>query len=59
LNGRPTVFDEDGSELGRDRVYLYALRHGYALRPRRRRVPIDTLQKLMDHRSSDAGLLIA
>jgi integrase len=49
----PTLFDEDGSVFGRDRVYLYALRHSYAQRHADAGVPIDTLQKLMDHRSSE------
>lgn len=48
----PTLFDEDGSAFARDRVYLYALRHSYAQRHADAGVPIDTLQKLMDHRTT-------
>jgi site-specific recombinase XerD len=33
-------------------VYLYALRHGYAQRHADAGVPLDTLQKLMDHRAA-------
>ncbi len=48
----PTLLDEDGSEYGREHVYLYALRHSYAQRHADAGVPIDTLQKLMDHRTT-------
>lgn len=48
----PTLRDEDGSEFPRGRVYLYALRHSYAQRHADAGVPIDTLQKLMDHRTT-------
>jgi integrase len=48
----PTLFDEDGSVFSRERVYLYALRHSYAQRHADAGVPIDTLQKLMDHRTT-------
>jgi len=48
----PALFDEDGSVFGRERVYLYALRHSYAQRHADEGVPIDTLQKLMDHRTT-------
>jgi len=48
----PTLFDEDGSEFPRNRVYLYALPHSYAQRHVNAGVPIDTLQKLMDHRTT-------
>jgi integrase len=48
----PALFDEDGSEFPRERVYLYALRHSYAQRHADVGVPIDTLQKLMDYRTT-------
>jgi len=48
----PALVDEDGREFPRDRVYLYALRHSYAQRHADAGVPIDTLQKLMDHRTT-------
>ncbi len=48
----PPLLDEDGSEYGREHVYLYALRHSYAQRHADAGVPIDTLQKLMDHRTT-------
>ena len=35
-----------------EHVYLYALRHSYAQRHADAGVPIDTLQKLMDHRTT-------
>jgi integrase len=46
------LLDEDGSEFAREHVYLYALRHSYAQRHADAGVPIDTLQKLMDHRTT-------
>ncbi len=48
----PPLLDEDGTEYGREHVYLYALRHSYAQRHADAGVPIDTLQKLMDHRTT-------
>jgi integrase len=48
----PTLYDEDGSSFPHDRVFLYALRHSYAQRHADAGVPIDTLQKLMDHRTT-------
>jgi integrase len=48
----PPLLDEDGSEFAREQVYLYALRHSYAQRHADAGVPIDTLQKLMDHRTT-------
>ena len=48
----PPLLDEDGTQYGRDHVYLYALRHSYAQRHADAGVPIDTLQKLMDHRTT-------
>lgn len=48
----PGLVDEDGGEFPRERVYLYALRHSYAQRHADAGVPIDTLQKLMDHRTT-------
>jgi integrase len=48
----PPLLDEDGSEFAREHVYLYALRHSYAQRHADAGVPIDTLQKLMDHRTT-------
>jgi integrase len=48
----PPLIDEDGTEFGRDNVYLYALRHSYAQRHADAGVAIDTLQKLMDHRTT-------
>ena len=36
----------------REHVYLYALRHSYAQRHADAGVPLDTLQKLMDHRTT-------
>ena len=43
---------ETAPRYGRDHVYLYALRHSYAQRHADAGVPIDTLQKLMDHRTT-------
>ena len=48
----PPLLDEDGSEFGHEHVYLYALRHSYAQRHADAGVPLDTLQKLMDHRTA-------
>jgi integrase len=48
----PTLFDEDGSAFPRDRVFMYALCHSYAQRHADVGAPIDTLQKLMDHRTT-------
>jgi integrase len=48
----PPLVDEDGSPFGSEHVYLYALRHSYAQRHADAGVPIDTLQKLMDHRTT-------
>jgi integrase len=48
----PPLSDEDGSGFGSEHVYLYALRHSYAQRHADAGVPIDTLQKLMDHRTT-------
>jgi integrase len=48
----PPLLDEDGTEFARECVYLYALRHSYAQRHADAGVPIDTLQKLMDHRTT-------
>ena len=49
--------DPGAARRGRQRVrprdvYLYALRHSYAQRHADAGVPIDTLQKLMDHRTT-------
>ena len=52
VNRLPPLLDEDGSEFGREHVYLYALRHSYAQRHADAGVAIDTLQKLMDHRTT-------
>ena len=48
----PALLDEDGREFALEQVYLYALRHSYAQRHADAGVPIDTLQKLMDHRTT-------
>jgi len=48
----PPLLDEDGSVFAKEHVYLYALRHSYAQRHADAGVPIDTLQKLMDHRTT-------
>jgi integrase len=48
----PPLVDEDGTAFGSEHVYLYALRHSYAQRHADAGVPIDTLQKLMDHRTT-------
>ncbi|MDA8069439.1 MAG: site-specific integrase [Actinomycetota bacterium] len=48
----PPLIDEDGSEFAKEHVYLYALRHSYAQRHADAGVPIDTLQMLMDHRTT-------
>jgi integrase len=48
----PALLDENGSEFPGGRVYLYALRHSYAQRHADAGVPLDTLQKLMDHRTA-------
>ena len=48
----PTLLDEDGSAFPIENVYLYALRHSYAQRHADAGVPLDTLQKLMDHRTA-------
>lgn len=48
----PPLHDEDGTEYGREHLYLYALRHSYAQRHADAGVPIDTLQKLMDRRTT-------
>jgi integrase len=48
----PPLIDEDGSAFGSEHVYLYALRHSYAQRHADAGVAIDTLQKLMDHRTT-------
>ena len=48
----PPLLDEDGTAFGHEHVYLYALRHSYAQRHADAGVPIDTLQKLMDHRTT-------
>ena len=48
----PTLLDENGSAFPTESVYLYALRHSYAQRHADAGVPLDTLQKLMDHRTA-------
>ena len=48
----PTLLGEDGSAFPIENVYLYALRHSYAQRHADAGVPLDTLQKLMDHRTA-------
>ena len=48
----PTLLDENGSAFPTENVYLYALRHSYAQRHADAGVPLDTLQKLMDHRTA-------
>lgn len=48
----PTLLDENGGQFPRGDVYLYALRHSYAQRHADAGVALDTLQKLMDHRTA-------
>jgi integrase len=48
----PTLLDENGGAFPSESVYLYALRHSYAQRHADAGVPLDTLQKLMDHRTA-------
>ena len=48
----PTLLDENGGPFPRGDVYLYALRHSYAQRHADAGVALDTLQKLMDHRTA-------
>jgi integrase len=48
----PTLLDENGGAFPTENVYLYALRHSYAQRHADAGVPLDTLQKLMDHRTA-------
>ena len=48
----PTLLDENGTAFPIENVYLYALRHSYAQRHADAGVPLDTLQKLMDHRTA-------
>ncbi len=48
----PTLLDESGGPFPIDLVYLYALRHSYAQRHADAGVALDTLQKLMDHRTA-------
>ena len=48
----PALLDENGAEFPSESVYLYALRHSYAQRHADAGVPLDTLQKLMDHRTA-------
>jgi integrase len=48
----PTLLDENGNAFPSESVYLYALRHSYAQRHADAGVPLDTLQKLMDHRTA-------
>ena len=48
----PTLLDENGGAFPIENVYLYALRHSYAQRHADAGVPLDTLQKLMDHRTA-------
>jgi integrase len=48
----PTLLDENGCAFPTENVYLYALRHSCAQRHADAGVPLDTLQKLMDHRTA-------
>jgi integrase len=48
----PALLDENGNAFPSESVYLYALRHSYAQRHADAGVPLDTLQKLMDHRTA-------
>jgi integrase len=48
----PVLLDENGTAFPTENVYLYALRHSYAQRHADAGVPLDTLQKLMDHRTA-------
>ena len=48
----PALLDENGTAFPSESVYLYALRHSYAQRHADAGVPLDTLQKLMDHRTA-------
>ena len=52
VKAMPALLDEDGGAFPRGDVYLYALRHSYAQRHADAGVPLDTLQKLMDHRTA-------
>jgi len=52
VKAMPALLDEDGAAFPRDEVYLYALRHSYAQRHADAGVQLDTLQKLMDHRTA-------
>ena len=47
-----TLLDDNGTAFPIENVYLYALRHSYAQRHADAGVPLDTLQKLMDHRTA-------
>jgi integrase len=51
LKRLPDLVLEDGTPFPKTDVYLYALRHSYAQRHADHGVPLDVLQKLMDHRS--------
>ena len=51
LKRLPDLVLDDGAAFSKADVYLYALRHSYAQRHADHGVPLDVLQKLMDHRS--------
>jgi integrase len=52
VKAMPALLDGAGSTFPLDDVFLYALRHSYAQRHADEGVPLDTLQKLMDHRTA-------
>jgi integrase len=52
VKAMPELLDDTGATFPRSDVYLYALRHSYAQRHADAGVALDTLQKLMDHRTA-------
>lgn len=52
VKAMPELLDDSGTTFPRSDVYLYALRHSYAQRHADAGIALDTLQKLMDHRTA-------